>query len=804
MDQLWRDIRYALRLMARAPLFSGVAVLVLALGIGANSAIFSAFKAVMLDPLPFREPESLMVLRSEFPEGTSDALSPANFLDYEARNTTFESMVASRLLTRNMTGTGEPLRVRAAMVTWRFLDVLGVRPMLGSPFNEEHSRRGNHRVALISFGAWQEQFGGAADVTERTLELDGESHRILGVMPPGFEYPSPVFLSGAGPSLWLPMAWTPEEAGERGANFLSVLGRLKTGVTPEQALSNLQSIRNELHAAFPDEVLQVALMPAIERAVGFVRSMMLVFVTAVALVLLIASLNVASLLVNRAIHRERELSVRTCMGAHRVTLLRQLMTESLVLALAGGLLGVILGSWMIDLFKAVAPQRIPRLQSMSMDGTTLLVAAGLSLITGLFFGTIPALRIMRGSLSESLKEGGRTGPSAGRARLRASLVVVQVALSLVLLVGSGLLIRSLAAVLGVNSGFNPENVMTVPVALPQGAYAEPSAKSALFERLVAEVRALPGVVSAAVVTQLPMAEAYALITFDIEGHPRQPGEPASIVEYHEVSNDYFRTMAIPLISGRDVQVTDHQDANPVALISKSAAEQYWPGQDPIGKRVRFDPEQPWITVVGVVGDVRQRGLDAEIRPNLYLPHTQAPTAAMTLVVRAAEDSGSIVGPIRDRVRYLDARLPIGDALWMAQRLSRSTAERRFNMIVLCLFAIMAAVLTAVGLYGVVSNVVSQRTQEIGIRVALGARQSEVLRLILGYGMTLSAVGIVLGLLAAAVGIRAISSLLFGVSPTDALTFASVCVLLLLISLAACYLPTRRALRVEPTQALKYE
>jgi putative ABC transport system permease protein len=812
METLLQDLRYALRMLAKRPGFTAVAVLTLAVGIGANTAIFSVVNAVLLRPLPYEEPERLVVVWDNFLNMGLPQISVSvpEFEDYRTRNQSFTGMAAWAMTTGNLTEAGEPEQVRVAFVTTDFFSVLGVNPVKGRGFIPEEGQDGNDNVAVLSHGLWQRRFGSDPDVVGKTLRLNGEVVSIVGVAPPGFRFPREL-------DLWAPIAVTTggPNAPSRGSRFLSVFARLKPGVSLEQARSDMAGLGSALMGEYPnnyptDSGWTVTVVPLHEQVVGDTRPALLVLLAAVGFVLLIACANVANLLLVRAASRSKEVAVRLALGASRVRLVRLLLTESVLLALAGGLLGLAVAVWGVDMIAAASPAGIPRIDEVGADARVFLFTLGVSVATGVLFGLAPALQTTRPDLLESLKEGDRgSTESFKRNRVRNGLVVTEVALSLVLLVGAGLLIKSFVRVWNVDAGFDPENVLTAQLSLPQMKYTEKQQATLFYQQLVERMQALPGVQAAAVATLLPMT-GNSSGTVTLEGKP-VPQTGGLEADQRGVSPDYFRAMGVRILRGRGFTAQDVEGAQPVCVVDEKMALEQYPGEDPIGRQIKIGGSQsqlPWMTIVGVASHLKNQGLEEEGRVQLYIPlfqpPFQGPVRNTYLVAKTATDPEAVAGAMRATVASLDRDLPIANVRAMEDVLWDSVATRRLAMSLLGLFAAVALLLAAVGLYGVLAYSVARRTHEIGIRMALGARPGDVLRLVVGQGLVLIAIGVAVGLGASLLVARAMSDLLFGVSAADPLTLVGTPVLLLLVALAACYVPARRAARVDPMIALRYE
>ncbi|HEV2915208.1 MAG TPA: ABC transporter permease [Pyrinomonadaceae bacterium] len=800
MNTLLQDLRYGIRMLLKNPGFAFVAVIALALGIGANAAIFSVVNAVLLRSLPYDDPERLIVVKEnkppQFPEFS---VSPGNFLDWQKQNTVFEKLAAIRGYSYNLVDKGEPERLRGARISAGLFEMLGVKPARGRSFLAEEDQPGHETVAILSHALWQRRFGADEKIIGQAITMNATSYTVIGIMPPTFQFPD------RETELWTPVAFDAQQAQQHGAHYISVVGRLKRGVSLQQASTEMSAIAGRLAQSYPDSNAGwgVTLFPMQEYEAREIKPALLVLLGAVALVLLIACANVANLLLARATARQREIAIRTALGASRWRVIRQLLTESILLAIVGGGVGLLLAVWGVDLLLALAPPDLPRGQGSALDARVLGFTILITLLTGVVFGLAPALQSSRPNLNETLKEGGR-GTTGGHHRVRSSLVITEVALALVLLIGAGLLIRSFYRLQQVNPGFNPKNALTVSVSLPAKKYAEDDQQAAFFSQLIERVSALPGVVAVGATQSLPIQGDYVL-GFNIQGRPPDaPGEEPS-TNYYAVNSEYFKAMGIPLLRGRLFTEQDKKDAPRVAVINETMAKKFFPGEDPIGKGINVTngPER-FREIVGIVGDVKQYGLDQPTTAQTYEPYLQAPFSAMTLIVRTEGNPTALNAGVRGQVLSIDKDQPVSRIRTLEEVISESVAKQRFSMLLLGVFAVVALVLAAVGLYGVMSYAVTQRTHEIGIRMALGAQQKDVLRLVVGHGMILAMVGVGIGLLASFALTRVMTTLLFGVGATDPLTFLVIPALLTIVALGASFFPARRAMKVDPMIALRYE
>jgi predicted permease len=807
MRTLLQDLRYAARALRASPGFTLVAALTLALGVGANTAIFSVVHAVLLRPLPFAEPDRL-VRAFTVNDGIPGSMSPPDFLDFRAQNHVFQGLAAYDALDFTLTALGEPARLPGVSVTSGFFETLGVRPLLGRTFRAEESRPDRSRVVLLSHALWRQRFGGDPGVLGRTVTLDGRSYTVVGVMPPGFDYP-------ARRELWTPIPededFTSEE--NRRGEYLAVIGRLRPGATLDQAAADLAALAGRLAREHPETNTAIGASVASleEHLVRDVRRPLLVLLGAVAFVLLVACANVANLLLVRASARESELAVRAALGAGRLRLLRQLLTESLLLGTIGGGVGLLLASWGAAALVRLAPPGIPRVEGVGMDGPVVVFALGVALLTALLFGTVPALQSTRPALAATLKEGGRGALGARHgARTRGLLVVAETALAVVLLVGAGLLLKSFVRLLEVDPGFRFERRLAFELQLPDSDYGDDARKDAFYRSLLERLDALPGVLSAGAVTGLPLSGTNFLISFDVEGRPpARPGQSVAM-QVRIATPEYFETMGIPLRRGRLFSDADRAAAPQVVLLSEPAVRRFFPGEDPLGKRIDLgwtrghSETRVGGEVVGIVGGVKQGGLADPFEPEIYVPHAQVPLGWLSVVLRVDGDPRGLAAAVVREVRALDPNLPVAEVKTLDDVVSQAVARPRFYLSLLALFAAIALALAAVGIFGVLSYTVAQRRREIGIRMALGAEPAAVLRSVMTGALLLAAGGLALGLLGALALTRAIRSLLFGVSAADPSTFLAVAATLAAAAALASWLPARSATRVDPASALRAE
>ena len=812
MTTLLQDVRYGVRMLVKNPGFTIVAVLALTLGIGADSAIFSVVNAVLLRPLPYDESERLVFLseRSQVLEGMSIAYP--NFLDWRAQNNAFESIGVYRNHSYNLTGSGEPERINAGQISADLFTVLRVNAAVGRVFTNDEDQPGAMPVVVLSHALWQRRLGGDPGIIGQNLTLDGRSFTVIGVMPPPFLFPSRA-------EMWTPVGLRAKDPGwESRGNHpgLYAMARLKPGVTVEQARSDMEIVTGNLEKQYPNSNTGngATLTLALENVVRDIRSALLVLLSAVGFVLLIACANVANLLLARATNRQKEIAIRTALGASRTRIIRQLLTESMLLSFAGGALGLLLAQAGVKLIVAISPDSIPRATEIGLDLRVVGFTLAVSVLTGVIFGLAPALQGSKPDLNETLKDAGR-GSTGRRHILRSALVVSEVALAMVLLIGAGLMIRSFYYLQRVDPGFVTDNLMTFSVSLPTKKYPEEQQRINFYQQLLQNLRALPRVQSVGMATGLPLGNNGWQSGFWIEGRPDPPQGQRPLSEVAFVSPDYFDTMRMTLLSGRGFTDQDTKAPTPpgaqpnpfspptVTIIDEEFAKRYWPDEDPLGQQINF-----WggkVTIVGIVRRVKMEGLSTDSnRVQSYYPYLQSPGGGMSIVIRTAGDPTHLANVAREQVLAIDPDQPIYDVQTMGKIWSDSIAPDRLYLMLLGTFAAVALVLAGVGIYGVMAYSVTQRTHEIGIRMALGARQSNVLGMVIRQGMMLAVIGLVIGLAAAWLATRAMASLLFGVSATDPLTFALISVVLAVVALVACLVPARRAAKVDPIVALRYE
>ena len=809
---MFQDLRFGLRLLLKKPGFTLIAVLTMALGIGANTAIFSVVNAVLLNPLPFPEPERLIRIYGHFLATSQDNMraSVPEFTDYRQQTTSFEEIAGYDDLSANLTPqAGEPERVEALVVTPELFSVLRVTPFAGRVFLPEEAQEGHDDVVLISHGLWRRRFGADSTIVGQTVIVNGRNHTIIGIMPEGFSFPQRT-------ELWKPL-WFPADQYDqqrRGNRGVEVIGRLKQGVSLAAAQSEMDHLAAQLTQQYPRNYesrgWKIGVVSLLDDRVGEVRKGLLVLLGAVAFVMLIACANVANLSLTRGTARRQEIAVRLALGASRGRITRQLLIESVMLAFGGGMAGLLLASWGAGLLLRLAPDDLPRIHEVRVDGRVLAFTFLVSLVTGLLFGLIPALASSNPDLNETLKEGGRGGTgTAKRQRFRSAFVITEIALALVLLAGAGLMLKSFWRLQRVDPGFNPEGVLTMRMLLPFETYQKSAQRGAFYQRVLESIKSAPGVEAVSATSGVPLTQAGSSGTISGENSAVGPSDLPVEAEWRWVTPDYFKAMGTTLISGRDFTETDGAGAPLVAVIDESFAQRYYPDEDPLGKRIkrgRLDSTRPWLTIIGVVRNVHSRRLDATSGVQVYFPFYQDPTAYnMSLVIRTnMADPLSLSGTVRAAIQSLDNNQPVYDVFSLRQIVGDSMAQRRFAMLLMSIFAAVALVLAAVGIYGVMSYSVVQRTHEMGIRIALGAQTKDVLKLVIRQGMTITVIGLGVGLAAALALTRLLETLLFGISATDWVTYIEIAALLTAVALIACYLPAYRASRVDPMIALRQE
>jgi putative ABC transport system permease protein len=809
MDNLIRDLRFALRTMARKPGFTAIAIIIMALGIGANTAIFSLVRAVLLRPLPFANPERLAMVWEDaafvgFPKNTP---APANYADWKTRNEVFEDMAAVTNRDFNLTGDGEPEKVYAYGVTASFFPLLGVEPALGRVLAPADDRPEAGKVVVISYPLWQSRYGGDTGIIGRDILLDDEKHTVVGVMPRGFQFLDPEV------RLWVPAALTPRQLASRGNHYLQVVARMKPGVTLAEANNNIKTITAQIARDYPDQAarLDANVIALSEELTGDTRRPLIVLLVAVAFVLLIASANLANLLLSRALGRSKEVAVRTALGATRGRLVRQLITESVLLSFAGGAAGVVVAICSFEFLRQLIPPSLSLFVDLRIDAMVLVFTLTLAVVTGMVFGLAPALQSSKVDLNEALKQGGgRTSLSAGHRRLQNAMIIGEVALAMVLLVGAGLLIKTFAHLRDQYASLRAESVLALRTQLPESRYKEPARRFAFYKQVLEGVNALPGVVAAAYTTSVPLDWRGGTNGILIEGRAIERGVDYD-ANHRQISPDYFKAMGITLKEGRTFSDGDHQQSLPVAIVNETMAREFWPGDNAIGKRFKTggpDEKDPWITIVGVVGDIKQMGAETAVKAEMYMPYQQVADqpwyAPRDLVIRTSVEPMSLVQAVTARVHEVDADQPVSNIRTMKEVLGKEFGQRETGTILLGVFAALAMLLAAVGLYGVLSYFVSQRIPEFGVRMALGAQSRDILWLVLKRGMGLVMLGIAIGMAAAFALTRLMQSLLFEVSASDPLVFAVIALLLAVVAFLACVIPARRAMKIDPMVALRYE
>ena len=812
MKSLGRDLRHGARLLWKAPGFSAVALAALALGMGATSAIFSVVDAVLLKPLPFRDSQRLLVIWESNPAQNLKELfvTPGDFLEWRNQTRALEALAAVEDVHANLTGGPnghiEPEELRGERVTASLFPLLGVQPVVGRAFSSEEDQPGRADCALLSHSLWQRRFGGDLSIAGKAIRLRDRSYTVVGVLPAGFS------VLDSAVDVWIPLGLDPHDARTAGSHFLTVIARLKPGVGVDRARTEMDLIGSRLEQANPalDKGWRPALVPFREELVGNVRPALLVLLAAVGFLLAMACVNVANLLLARGAARQKEIAIRTALGAGRGRVVAQLLSESVLLAAAGGALGVALARGVVALVTRLGPASIPRLAEARIDARLFLFALGVSLATGILFGIAPAIQISGADLNAALTEVGRGGTTGRSGRMvRNVLVVAEVALAVVVLIGAGLLMRSFVGLRSADPGFQPSGLLTLRVPLAGGRNAAPDRRIAFFQQAADRVATLPGVRAVGAVNGLPLTGLGGGSTFTVDGRPAPPPEQRPVALLRSVTSAYFRAMGIPLLAGRGLADSDTSQAPPVIVVNQTLARRSWPAGNPIGGRLVVDALNGRVAeIVGVVADVKPERIESQDWPTIYSPYPQAPVAAMTMVVRAAGPKGtpplSLASAVEREVHQLDPDQPVAEMRSMEEVVDRAVAGARFNTVLLGVFAVIAFLLAAVGIYGVISCDVSERTHEIGIRVALGAQPADVLKLVVGHGARLAGYGIAAGLAAAFALTRLMASMLYGVKPADAYTFAAIPVLLGVVALAASYLPSRRALALDPVTALRHE
>jgi putative ABC transport system permease protein len=817
MHTLWQDLRYGARMLLKHPGVTAVAVITLALGIGANTAIFSVVNAVMLRPLPYKNPDRLVSLWANVPEHGRWRVTPANFFDWKKQNTVFEDMAAFGAWTMTLTGDGEPEQMQGTLAGAGYFSVVGVEPMLGRSFLTEEYEPGKGQVVILAHAFWQHRYGGDPKIINKAITLNGTSYTVAGVMPPGI-YPAWPTISGQvsfdqRQQFWTPMSFTAGWAAVRTAHVLGVLGRLKPGITVEQAQAEMNTIGGRLEQDYAvNKGEGIIVNPFMNEVVGNAKPALLTLLGAVGLVLLIACANIAGLLLAQHAARSKEIAIRAALGAGRSRLVRQFFLEGLLLSLLGTAAGLGLAKFGVDAIVQIIPPQFPRFSQTQLDLRVLGFTLLLSLVTCLVFGLVPAWHASKPDLQTTLEQGGRTsGPGAGRQRFQQLLVVFQIGMAVMLVIGAGLLIKSFWRLRQVDPGFKPEQLLSLSLTLPQAKYGDAQKINNFYNQLVERFSGLPGVQAAAIAYDHPL-QANWVDSFTIEGRPAPAAGESPSANFNPVSWDYFRAVSTQIIKGRQFTAQDDQDHPGVVVVNEAFVRRYFPHENAVGQRIRpSPPARIWknqrltsFEIVGIARDVKSTGLNADSEPAYYVPATQAPLQDMTILVRTQNDPSAIVPSLRKAVWSIDPNQPIADVSTMEQIVADSIAQPRLSMLMMGLFGALALILAAVGIYGLLSYAVTQRTQEMGIRMALGARVKDVLGLILKQGMMLVLIGEVFGLVGAFALTRLIRTLLFGVTPTDATTFVVVSAVLTGVALLACYFPARRATKVDPLVALRYE
>jgi len=817
MDTIMQDVRYGVRTLIKNPMFTLVAALALAIGIGANSAIFSVVDALLVRPLAYKDADRLVFIWHHYPrlQLAQASISPPSYIEYRDLNNSFEQVAAGTTWSTNLTGAGDPEHLEGAQITYNLFATLGVEPTIGRSFLPEEDRPGSNDVVILSDGLWHRRFGGDPQIVHRTINLDGRAYTVVGVLPPGFRFLQPV-------DVYTPIGFTPDRLADQshGWEYLVVVARLKPGITFAGASADMDALADNLRPRFyqANGDWGITVVPLREQLVGDFRAALLLVFGAVGCVLLIACANVANLLLARASSRNKEVAIRMALGASRVRIVRQLLTESVLLSSVGGVIGLAIAYWSTRALVASVPEGITGFLmnwdqigvNASVLGFTLVVCVA----TGIAFGLAPALQCSRPDLNDSLKEGGRSGNEGSRRNpLRSLLVVFEIAVAVILLVGSGLLIKSFIRLREVNPGFDPSRVLTMQLSLPKLKYSDDSRISAFFSQMLEQVGSLSGVEAAAVITTLPMSDDHWNATFFVEGLQRAPDEPAPHGDPHMISPDYFKVLRIPLLRGRYFTDADTSDSMQVCIVDQTLADQYWPDQDPIGKRIAAGFEgsrqgPKWRSVVGVVGHVKSYGIAGKSKVQYYFPESQSARDRMNLVLRTKTEPTSLTASVRDAIARIDPDQPVHRVGTMEQIVANSTLQKRFLLFLFGSFSAVALLLAAIGVYGVVSYSVSQRTHEIGIRMALGASSTTVIGMVVKQGLVLTVVGLSAGLGSAYVaGVllgSALRSQLFSVGIHDPITFAAIALVLGVVALMACFIPARRATRIDPMVALRYE
>jgi putative ABC transport system permease protein len=800
METLLQDLRYGARMLMKSPGFTLIAVVTLALGIGANTAIFSVVNATLIRALPYHNPNRMIVLSAVLTGGGRDLMSIEEMREFQARAQSLEDLTGIISQSVNLTGGERPDRVRGAYVTANFFQVFNLKPVTGRTFAPGEDRPGVEKVVVVNEKIWRERLGGDPNLTGKKLILNGEPFSVIGVAPPGFRQPQ-----DADVEVWMGAAAYPGNTAQRDFRFLFGIGHLKPGVDLEQSQAEMNTIANQLALVYPGENTgRGAKVDYLhEIMVGGLRRMLYLLFATVGMILLIACANLANLLLARGLSRQREMAVRAALGANKWRLIRHLLTEASLLSLAGGGLGLLLAQWGLEALQKL-PQNFVRGEDVKVDTSVLLFTLAVAVVTDCLFGLAPAIQLSRPELNTMLKEGGRGGGGAKWNRVRSAFVVAQVALSLLLLLGGGLLIRSFDKLLRVDPGFKPENLLTLEYRLPRNKYQRSEAQWNFHRQVIERIRDVPGVKSVSLVRGLPFSGNGGSAGIILPDREVPPKDRAPVVRFDTAMGNYFETMGIPLIKGRLFNEQDRLDTPRVFLINQTMARRFWPDQDPIGKQIKTNEDGVTGAVIGVVGDAKHYWLEEEPQPQMYEPYSQSPGIFATVVVRTTVEPMSLAEPVRQAVWEVDSDQPMWEVRTVESLIDQSLADRRFLMVLMGVFAALALALTVIGLYGVMSYAVSQRTQEIGVRIALGAGARNIHRMVLRQGMTLVSIGVAIGLAASWLLTRLMANLLFGVSATDLMTFGSISSLLTIVALLACWIPARRATKVDPMVALRAE
>ncbi|HYP26940.1 MAG TPA: ABC transporter permease [Blastocatellia bacterium] len=825
MENLLQDIRYALRVLAKKPGFTIVALLTIAIGIGANTAIFSVLNAILLRPLPYADSERLVVLWDNFMvlDMVRIGAKPAELLDYQNENQVFDSVAGFNNVQFSLTGTGAAEHIIGSRVSPNLFSMLGAVPSLGRGFVGDDTQPGRDSIAILSHELWKRRFSSDEGVIGKSILLNGDSYNIVGVMPEGFQFPHQSFPFGERADIWMPLALNPEEVTTRGGfHNILVLAKLKPGVTVEQAQLNMDRVAQQLQEKYPNSYLgpggadggwKITVFSLHEEIVGKIRKSLLILLAAVGFVLLIVCVNIANLQLGRLTARQKEIAIRLAVGANRGRLVKQLVVESLVLAILGGMLGLVLAYWGISILVAMKPANVPRITEIGIDWRILLFTFGISILTGLIFGLAPSLQASKPQITETLREGGRTSNAGvGHPQIRNLFVVAQIAIALVLLIGAGLMIKGFNRLRSVDPGYKTERVLLADVSLRGPNYEEGRQRAAFYQKVLQQTQEIPGLQSAGLVSIPPLNRDSFQAPFSVEGRPFDPTGVPTLADFRVVSPGYFSTMNIPLIQGRDISEQDTEDAPGVAIISQMTAQSFFQNEDPIGKRIKMGApmsRRPWLTIVGIVGTIRQDGLSIEPRSEIYMAYLQNPGrdlfSVMTVAMRSSTKDPTALTPyLRDAVGSVDKDVPLSNVTTMEEVLTNSISRERFNTLLMTMLAISALVLASVGIYGVMAFLVTQRTHEIGVRMALGANPRDIFKLVVVRSMLLVLLGLAIGVVAALALTQVMVSLLYGVTATDPMTILSAAVLLAVVAFLASFIPALRATRVDPLIALRNE